>query len=227
MNLILNNVYDLELTSIKNNTELRKLFIETTSKSIIVIEDIDCSLDLTGKRMRTKTKKEDEGGDDKPKLPGEEEDKEKSKVTLSGLLNFIDGLRRGAAHNLHHQPRGEVGPGTDTAGEDGQAHRDVLLQLRGVHGAGQQLPGHQLAPAVRHHQGADGGGEDDVGRCGGDPDAQVREGRCRFLPRGLDSGVGNGPRSDGQGRQQQWRRRPWRVSRLMSRRRWNNLKNKD
>ncbi|KAJ8499869.1 hypothetical protein OPV22_010421 [Ensete ventricosum] len=86
------DVYDLELTSVKNNSELRKLFIETTSKSIIVIEDIDCSLDLTGKRMRTKTKKEDEGGDDKPKLPGEEEDKEKSKVTLSGLLNFIDGL---------------------------------------------------------------------------------------------------------------------------------------
>ncbi|CAL9086181.1 unnamed protein product [Musa textilis] len=86
------DVYDLELTSVKNNTELRKLFIETTSKSIIVIEDIDCSLDLTGKRKRTKSKKEDEGGDDKPKLPGEKEDKEESKVTLSGLLNFIDGL---------------------------------------------------------------------------------------------------------------------------------------
>ncbi|URD98634.1 ATPase family associated with various cellular activities (AAA) [Musa troglodytarum] len=77
------DVYDLELTSVKNNTELRKLFIETTGKSIIVIEDIDCSLDLTGKRKRTKSKKEDEG---------EKEDKEESKVTLSGLLNFIDGL---------------------------------------------------------------------------------------------------------------------------------------
>ncbi|CAD5174457.1 unnamed protein product [Musa acuminata subsp. malaccensis] len=86
------DVYDLELTSVKNNTELRKLFIGTTSKSIIVIEDIDCSLDLTGKRKRTKSKKEDEGGEDKTKLPGEEEDKEESKVTLSGLLNFIDGL---------------------------------------------------------------------------------------------------------------------------------------
>ncbi|WOK99338.1 AAA-ATPase ASD, mitochondrial-like [Canna indica] len=84
------DIYDLELTSVKNNTELRKMFIETTSKSIIVIEDIDCSLELTGKR-KPKKKKEDEG-EDKPKPPPETEDKEESKVTLSGLLNFIDGL---------------------------------------------------------------------------------------------------------------------------------------
>ncbi|KAB2613942.1 mitochondrial chaperone BCS1-B [Pyrus ussuriensis x Pyrus communis] len=51
------NIYDLELTSVKNNTELRKLLLETSNKSLIVIEDIDCS-----------------------------------QVTLSGLLNFIDGL---------------------------------------------------------------------------------------------------------------------------------------
>ena len=42
------DVYDIELTSVRTNTDLRKLFIETTSKSIIVIKDIDCSLDLTG-----------------------------------------------------------------------------------------------------------------------------------------------------------------------------------
>ncbi|GJM95032.1 hypothetical protein PR202_ga11725 [Eleusine coracana subsp. coracana] len=45
------DVYDLELTAVKNNTELRKLFIETTGKSVIVVEDIDCSLDLTGERI--------------------------------------------------------------------------------------------------------------------------------------------------------------------------------
>lgn len=43
------DLYDLELTAVKDNTELRKLLIETSSKSIIVIEDIDCSIDLTGK----------------------------------------------------------------------------------------------------------------------------------------------------------------------------------
>ncbi|KAI5566792.1 hypothetical protein BDE02_13G044200 [Populus trichocarpa] len=72
---------------------LRKLLIETSSKSVIVIEDIDCSLDLTGQR---KKKKEEQGrGDEKDpklKLPKEETDSKQSQVTLSGLLNFIDGL---------------------------------------------------------------------------------------------------------------------------------------
>ena len=87
------DVYDLELTAVKNNTELRKLFIETTGKSIIVIEDIDCSVDLTGKRKDKKGKSDKAAdGDDKPKLPMEPDKDEGSKVTLSGLLNFIDGL---------------------------------------------------------------------------------------------------------------------------------------
>ncbi|XWS48089.1 hypothetical protein CRYUN_Cryun13aG0042900 [Craigia yunnanensis] len=91
-NLLNYDVYDLELTAVKDNTELRKLLIETTSKSIIVIEDIDCSLDLTGQR-RKKAEKPSE--DEKEKMDKErKEPKEEgsSKVTLSGLLNFIDGL---------------------------------------------------------------------------------------------------------------------------------------
>ncbi|KAJ6823029.1 AAA-ATPase ASD, mitochondrial-like [Iris pallida] len=83
------DIYDLELTTVKTNSDLRRLLIETTSKSIILIEDIDCSLELTGKR-RQKSKKEEEESEEK-KLPGEEKD-ESSRVTLSGLLNFIDGL---------------------------------------------------------------------------------------------------------------------------------------
>ncbi|KAF7136055.1 hypothetical protein RHSIM_Rhsim08G0162400 [Rhododendron simsii] len=47
-NLLNYDVYDLELTAVKDNTELKKLLIEITGKSIIVIEDIDCSLDLIG-----------------------------------------------------------------------------------------------------------------------------------------------------------------------------------
>ncbi|KAF3322031.1 putative mitochondrial chaperone BCS1-B [Carex littledalei] len=85
------DVYDLELTAVKTNTELRKIFIETTGKSIIVIEDIDCSLDLTGKRKEKKKEKDDDEKESK-KLPGMEEKEENSKLTLSGLLNFIDGL---------------------------------------------------------------------------------------------------------------------------------------
>ncbi|KAL5976696.1 hypothetical protein ACLOJK_021029 [Asimina triloba] len=89
------DVYDLELTAVKDNTELRKLLIETTSKSIIVIEDIDCSLDLSGKREKKSPSKgkEDEKEEEEKKRPdAEKEDNSSSKVTLSGLLNFIDGL---------------------------------------------------------------------------------------------------------------------------------------
>lgn len=88
-NLMDYDVYDLELTAVKDNTALRKLLIETTSKSIIVIEDIDCSLDLSGNR---KDKKGEESEEDKIKAEMKKPDKEDSKVTLSGLLNFIDGL---------------------------------------------------------------------------------------------------------------------------------------
>ncbi|NP_001148126.2 ATPase 3 [Zea mays] len=93
-NLLDYDVYDLELTAVNNNTDLRKLFIETTGKSIIVVEDIDCSVDLTGKRKDKKQadKKSEREADDKPKLPMEPEKDEGSKITLSGMLNFIDGL---------------------------------------------------------------------------------------------------------------------------------------
>lgn len=94
-NLLGYDLYDLELTNVKDNTELRKLLIETSSKSIIVIEDIDCSLDLTGQRRKKKEKKEEEleEKDPRQKQPGmEEREGRNSQVTLSGLLNFIDGL---------------------------------------------------------------------------------------------------------------------------------------
>lgn len=92
-NLLCYDLYDLELTAVKDNTELRKLLIETSSKSIIVIEDIDCSLDLTGQRKKKKEKVEaEEDKDLKQKVEKEEKDTRGSQVTLSGLLNFIDGL---------------------------------------------------------------------------------------------------------------------------------------
>ncbi|KAL1223261.1 AAA-ATPase [Cardamine amara subsp. amara] len=87
-NLLEYDVYDLELTTVKDNSELKKLLLDTTSKSLIVIEDIDCSLDLTGHRKNKKEEDEEEEGDEK-KSKG---DGRQSKVTLSGLLNSIDGL---------------------------------------------------------------------------------------------------------------------------------------
>lgn len=93
-NLLEYDIYDLELTSVKDNTDLRKLLIDTSSKSIIVIEDIDCSLDLTGQRKEKKEESTEEEKDPVRKKAEEDKDKKNkgSEVTLSGLLNFIDGL---------------------------------------------------------------------------------------------------------------------------------------
>ncbi|KAL0700021.1 hypothetical protein Bca4012_056143 [Brassica carinata] len=59
-----------------------KLLTATFSRSIIVIEDIDCSVNLTGNRIQK----------DNSLSKNEEQRKEESSVTLSGLLNFIDGI---------------------------------------------------------------------------------------------------------------------------------------
>ncbi|KAM3286608.1 AAA-ATPase [Capsicum chacoense] len=91
------DIYDLELTSVKDNSGLKKLLMETTSKSIIVIEDIDCSIDLTGKRKKKKKKEKETTSEDKEEdsdneKEKEDEKKDTGKLTLSGLLNFIDGI---------------------------------------------------------------------------------------------------------------------------------------
>nr|GEY09815.1 AAA-ATPase ASD, mitochondrial-like [Tanacetum cinerariifolium] len=93
-NLLEYDIYDLELTSVKDNTDLRKLLIETSSKSVIVIEDIDCSLDLTGQRKEKKDESKEDVKDPIKKKAEEGMGKKnkESEVTLSGLLNFIDGL---------------------------------------------------------------------------------------------------------------------------------------
>lgn len=83
-NFLSYDVYDLELTEVQTNAELRKLLIRTTNKSIIVIEDIDCSLNLTN---RSKKKRKESKGE-----PGGKPEEQSSSMTLSGLLNFTDGL---------------------------------------------------------------------------------------------------------------------------------------
>ncbi|KAI4972460.1 hypothetical protein ZWY2020_003385 [Hordeum vulgare] len=60
------DVYDVELASLQTNSDLRRLFAGTTRRSIIVIEDVDRSLD---------NPQRDDGV-----------------VTLPGLLDLIDGL---------------------------------------------------------------------------------------------------------------------------------------
>ncbi|PIN05517.1 AAA+-type ATPase [Handroanthus impetiginosus] len=78
-NLLEYDLYDLGLTAVKDNTELKELLIAISSKAIVVIEDIDCSADLMGERAK---KQENDNATAS----------RNSKITLSGLLNFIDGL---------------------------------------------------------------------------------------------------------------------------------------
>ncbi|XP_020228212.1 AAA-ATPase At5g57480-like [Cajanus cajan] len=97
------DIYDLELTEVHNNSELRKLLMKTSSKSIIVIEDIDCSINLTNRNNNNNTAAATTtssvsrsyydseirgcggGGGGGAEEGG-------NTITLSGLLNFTDGL---------------------------------------------------------------------------------------------------------------------------------------
>ncbi|KAI5351996.1 hypothetical protein L3X38_004887 [Prunus dulcis] len=40
------DIYDLELTHLHSNSELRRLLVSTANRSILVIEDLDCSIEL-------------------------------------------------------------------------------------------------------------------------------------------------------------------------------------
>ncbi|XP_077223209.1 AAA-ATPase At3g28510-like [Tasmannia lanceolata] len=93
------NIYDLELTAVTSNWQLRKLLIATSSKSVIVVEDVDCTLDLSDRKKRLKEEEEEEEEKEGEENKGNENKKSKSAasspfstVSLSGVLNFVDGL---------------------------------------------------------------------------------------------------------------------------------------
>ncbi|PON97915.1 Mitochondrial chaperone/AAA ATPase [Trema orientale] len=98
------DIYDLELTEVHTNSELRKLLMKTSSKSIIVIEDIDCSINLTNRKKPVSgsgaggrsyldpgVSTEMRGGSGPGSGSGEDGGGGNT-ITLSGLLNFTDGL---------------------------------------------------------------------------------------------------------------------------------------
>lgn len=72
------DIYDMELANVRNDSDLRKLLLRTANRSILVIEDIDCSVKLPNRAEPTKEKRSHPPTD--------------QTFTLSGLLNFIDGL---------------------------------------------------------------------------------------------------------------------------------------
>lgn len=44
------DVYDLELTSLRSDSDLRRLLVSTANRSILVIEDIDCGIELENRQ---------------------------------------------------------------------------------------------------------------------------------------------------------------------------------
>ncbi|KAJ3696242.1 hypothetical protein LUZ60_001619 [Juncus effusus] len=81
-NLLDFDVYDLELTTVPTNSHLRRLLVSTTPKSVVVVEDVDCSLDLSDRKKKIK-KEENENA----RISYTHET-----ISLSGVLNFVDGL---------------------------------------------------------------------------------------------------------------------------------------
>ncbi|KAM7475028.1 hypothetical protein LguiB_022271 [Lonicera macranthoides] len=82
------------LTDIRENSELRRLLIGTANRSILVVEDIDCSLNLDDERKeegRVLKALKSSQVNQAQTVNIVRKEKEK-RVTLSGLLNFIDGL---------------------------------------------------------------------------------------------------------------------------------------
>jgi chaperone BCS1 len=45
------DIYDLELTSIYSNSDLRRVLLSTTNRSILVIEDIDCNMEMRDRQQ--------------------------------------------------------------------------------------------------------------------------------------------------------------------------------
>ncbi|KAL0365544.1 UNVERIFIED_CONTAM: protein HYPER-SENSITIVITY-RELATED 4 [Sesamum angustifolium] len=85
------DVYDLELTDIHTNSDLRKLLINTANRSILVVEDIDCSLEIDDRKAEERALKMLRSSQSQIQTVNIVRKDKANQVTLSGLLNFIDG----------------------------------------------------------------------------------------------------------------------------------------
>ncbi|CAL5083254.1 unnamed protein product [Urochloa decumbens] len=74
------NLYDLDLSEVHTNSMLQRLLFGMDNRSILVIEDIDCCFSAASREENP-----DDAGPDSSSDSGKG-------ITLSGLLNFIDGL---------------------------------------------------------------------------------------------------------------------------------------
>ncbi|KAL6656639.1 hypothetical protein ACP70R_004419 [Stipagrostis hirtigluma subsp. patula] len=102
------NLYDLDLSTVYSNSSLQKLLTGMPNKSILVIEDIDCCFSTKSREGAKKREHKQDGakngeGDsdsddnssdssDERRPPPRNSSQKKDGITLSGLLNVVDGL---------------------------------------------------------------------------------------------------------------------------------------
>ncbi|XP_062188835.1 AAA-ATPase At3g50940-like [Phragmites australis] len=88
------NLYDLDLSAVHSNSTLQWLLASMPNKSILVIEDIDCCFSARSRHGPEKSgdRNADEHPSDSLHDPLPNDDCMASGITLSGLLNVIDGL---------------------------------------------------------------------------------------------------------------------------------------
>ena len=98
-NLLEFDIYDLELTTVQSNTDLRRLLACTRPKSVIVVEDIDCSLGFLDRTTSTDDAERRDNAPPRhltmsrfPPMGGGPAGMYGEKISLSGVLNFVDGL---------------------------------------------------------------------------------------------------------------------------------------
>ena len=86
------SIYDLDLTGVSSNLDLRALLTQITDRAVVVIEDID-TVELPN-RASTPHVQESGGPPERGGRRGGGRDEDtRSRLTLGGVLNFADGIR--------------------------------------------------------------------------------------------------------------------------------------
>ncbi|KAK7252928.1 hypothetical protein RIF29_37230 [Crotalaria pallida] len=84
------DVYDLDLNNVSSNSDLMAAMRNTSRRSIIVLEDIDCNREVHARSVTDDDDDDDEDDDDSSSSFSD--DFKEERFTLSGLLNCVDGL---------------------------------------------------------------------------------------------------------------------------------------
>ncbi|CAN6219002.1 unnamed protein product [Urochloa humidicola] len=92
------DLYDLDISRVGGNRSLQKLLTAMPNKSILVIEDIDCCFTANSRDGKKHDDESEDCSDEPPPPPpprtsyNYKYNNERERITLSGLLNFVDGL---------------------------------------------------------------------------------------------------------------------------------------